>query len=229
MQGVAAKNDASYDLSTALHACVAAAAVVVALVGVQLDRPAPWPATTPRPDCGHGVEERREQATVVHVGGGQRDGERDPLPVGKDVVLRARLPFVRRVPADGRAPPLPGDSCCPGPPGSSRSGPPPRAGRAWPDATSSTRPGAATRAGGASTSRLSRTRAPSGAVSRGCRRAARTESRSVSRGHPPRGAPPSAARDAGGVAARRSPTTYPSRAVSCRRATRRSLSCETVS
>jgi len=105
---VAAKNDASYDLSTALHACVAAAAVVVALVGVQLDRPAPWPATTPRPDCGHGVEERREQATVVHVGGGQRDGERDPLPVGKDVVLRARLPFVRRVPADGRAPPFAG-------------------------------------------------------------------------------------------------------------------------
>jgi hypothetical protein len=49
--------------------------------------------------------------------------------------------------------------------------------------------------------------------------------RSSTQGRPP----PSAARDAGGVAAPRSPTTYPSRAVSCRQATRRSLSCETVS
>ncbi len=95
-------------LDPALDAGVAAAAVVVALVGVELRGPAPRASAAPCADRDDRVEQRHEHAAVVDVRRRHRDGERDPLPVDEEVVLRARLALVGRVRADVRAPPFAG-------------------------------------------------------------------------------------------------------------------------
>lgn len=95
--------DAVLDPATAAR--LATAQVVVALVRVELGRPASWSAAAPRPERRDGVEHRLEHPTVVQVRGSHLDGERYPLAVDHKMLLRARLALVRGVPAD-LAPPF---------------------------------------------------------------------------------------------------------------------------
>jgi hypothetical protein len=88
----------------ARDAFVATAAIVVALVGVQLRDPTARPPAPAGPYGHHRIEQWREQATVMDIRRGYRDGERDALAVGEEVVLRAGLPLVGRVAPDIGAP-----------------------------------------------------------------------------------------------------------------------------
>ena len=87
----------------AAMAGLAAAAVVVGLVGVQLARSSARPPRAP-PDRRHGVERRLQQAAVVDVGPAQGKGERDAVRVDENVTLAARLGPVGRVRAGEFAP-----------------------------------------------------------------------------------------------------------------------------
>ena len=94
----AASCDAGLDTSGA--ALAATPAVVVTLVGMQLVRTASWPAVTPAPHAGHGVQRWCQYHAVVAIGTTQRDAERRATGVGDDVPLRARLAAVRRIGPD---------------------------------------------------------------------------------------------------------------------------------
>jgi hypothetical protein len=91
-------------LDPAPGARLAAAAVVVPFVGMQLRGPSARSAAAPGPDRRDGVEQRLEHPAVVDVRRRQRDRERDALPVDEDVVLRSRLALVGRVRADDASP-----------------------------------------------------------------------------------------------------------------------------
>lgn len=69
---------------------------VVAFVGVQLGRAAPWPPRT-LADRRHGIHQRLQQLAVVPVGGGDPQGEGDTVGIDEDVALRTRLAAIRRV------------------------------------------------------------------------------------------------------------------------------------
>ena len=73
------------------------AAMIVALVGVQLVRPAPRATATPCAHTRHRVEGGGQHAAVVAVGSGQRQAERRAVGVHDEVALRARLTPIRRV------------------------------------------------------------------------------------------------------------------------------------
>jgi hypothetical protein len=62
--------------------------VVVAPVGQQRVRPAPWTAD-PAADGRHPIEQLLELGDVVAVGAGERPGQRDAAAVYEEVVLAA--------------------------------------------------------------------------------------------------------------------------------------------
>jgi len=76
---------------------------VVALVGVQLGRAAPWPART-LADRRHGIDQRLQQLAIVPVGRRDLQGEWDAIGIDEDVTLGARLAAIRRVRASLLAP-----------------------------------------------------------------------------------------------------------------------------
>src|SRR6185437_16146715 len=82
----------------------AALPVVVALVGVRLVGPMPWPPAPPGLQRGDRVEHRLEHHRVVDVGGAHAAGERDPVGVRNNMLLRARFAFIRRILAGAPAP-----------------------------------------------------------------------------------------------------------------------------
>ncbi len=77
--------------------------VIVAFVGVQLDR-ATTRSTAPAPYTGNGVQGRGQHHAVVSVGTRQRHAERRAIPVDHKMALRARFAAIRRVRADLRSP-----------------------------------------------------------------------------------------------------------------------------
>src|SRR3712207_6805343 len=83
-----------------------AARGVVALVGVQLIWALAWPAWLARraPDRLDGVHHILEDLRVVDVCGAEHYGERDALPVGNKMALRARFAAIRRILSDLLAP-----------------------------------------------------------------------------------------------------------------------------
>jgi hypothetical protein len=85
-------------------ALLAAAAVVVSLVGVELARPAPGPATMAGPDRWHGIQRQSQQAAVVAVGPAERQAKRRAAGVRDEVALGARLAAIRRVRSDRLTP-----------------------------------------------------------------------------------------------------------------------------
>jgi hypothetical protein len=87
----------------ALAAGPAAARVVVPFIGVQLGRALARPSRA-LTDGRHGVEQRLEEATVVHVRGAEQERERDAAGVDQDVALGPRLAAVGRVGAGEFAP-----------------------------------------------------------------------------------------------------------------------------
>ena len=85
-------------------AFLAAAAMVIGLVGVELARPAPRAATMAGPDRRHGVQGRGQHTAVVAVGAAERQAKRRTTGVRDKVALGARLAAIRRVRSDFRAP-----------------------------------------------------------------------------------------------------------------------------
>ena len=75
--------------------------VVVALVEAEVAR-STW---TTRRAKRNSVERLSSEPLVVDIGAGQRDGDRDAAPVGKDVALRAKLSTICRI-GSGEAPPF---------------------------------------------------------------------------------------------------------------------------
>ena len=94
--------DTRYD--PADSAFLAAAAVVVGFVGVQLAGPMAWAATAARAYRRDRVERRNELGAVVGVAPGQDNAERCAAGINDEVALRARLAPVGRVRADRRPP-----------------------------------------------------------------------------------------------------------------------------
>lgn len=76
---------------------------VVALVGVQLGRSAPWPAHT-LADRRHSIDQRLKQFAVVPVGRRDPQSEWNAVGIDEDVPLGARLAAIRRVRAGLLAP-----------------------------------------------------------------------------------------------------------------------------
>lgn len=78
-------------------------AVVVALVGVQFRREPPVGAAvgTDGRDAAH---ERLKVLAVMHVGAGDPQGERQPIPVGDQVDLRSRVAAIGRIRSRQRPP-----------------------------------------------------------------------------------------------------------------------------
>src|SRR5512143_2462444 len=74
----------------ALPAGVAAARIVVSLVGMQLVRATPRPAHA-LPNRRHGVDQGLEKLTVVRVGRAETDREWDAVAIDDDVALAARF------------------------------------------------------------------------------------------------------------------------------------------
>jgi hypothetical protein len=85
------------------EAGVAAAAMIIGFVGMQLVRPAARPARLAW-DGWHGVEQVLEGPAVVRVGAAQQESERDAAPVGQKVALGACLAAVCRVRPGSGAP-----------------------------------------------------------------------------------------------------------------------------
>src|SRR4051812_4539836 len=77
--------------------------IVIALVRVQLARPAP-PAPTPGADRRNGLHLRDEHGAVMGVGGADRHRQRQSAAVGEHVQLGAGLAAIDRVRAGQRAP-----------------------------------------------------------------------------------------------------------------------------
>ena len=84
-------------------ALTAAAAVVVAFVGVELVRPTARSSVTPA-NRRHSVEGGRHHAAVMSVGPAERQAKRRALAIDDQVPLRARLASVRRIGPGLRAP-----------------------------------------------------------------------------------------------------------------------------
>lgn len=80
-----------------------AACEVVALVRMQLGRPAARPAAL-APHIGQGIDQLLEDHRVVPVGAGHAEHQRDALAVRDEVALAAQLASVRGVGARVRAP-----------------------------------------------------------------------------------------------------------------------------
>ena len=89
--------------NAALGQVSAAARQVIGLVGVQLGRAPARPAPA-LPDRRHRVDQLREGNTVVSVGGGETECQRDAVRVREDVPLRSRTAPVGRVRAGAFAP-----------------------------------------------------------------------------------------------------------------------------
>ena len=83
--GLAASDDRFYP---SLPDEAAVFVVVVAPVGQQRVRPAPWTAD-PAADGRHPIEQLLELGDVVAVGAGERPGQRDAAAVYEEVVLAA--------------------------------------------------------------------------------------------------------------------------------------------
>jgi hypothetical protein len=97
----APSGDAGLDLAAATS--VAAAAVVIGLVGVQLVRPASRSAALAA-DRRDGVDQRLEWHAVVDVCAGQEEPERNPAAVGDQMALGAWSASVGRVRPRSRTP-----------------------------------------------------------------------------------------------------------------------------
>ena len=89
-------------------ALLAAAAVVVTLVSVQLRRSLAWPPTAPGPPAGHGIQGRCQHHAVVAVGTAQRQAKWRAAGIGDQMALRGGPAAVRRVGPDLRPPFLAG-------------------------------------------------------------------------------------------------------------------------
>ncbi len=89
-------------------ALLAAAAVVVTLVSVQLRWSLARPPTAPGPHAGHGVQGRCQHHAVVAVGTAQRQAKWRAAGIGDQMALRAGPAAVRRVGPDLRPPFLAG-------------------------------------------------------------------------------------------------------------------------
>ncbi len=113
----AASRDAGLD--AAGTAFPAAAAVVVALVGVQLVRAPAWSPASSGPHARHGVQRGHQHHAVVPVGPAQGNAERRAAGIGDKMAFRARPAAIRRVRADLGAPFLPPGWRCRARPGSS--------------------------------------------------------------------------------------------------------------
>jgi len=87
----------------ALAASQAAALGVIRLVGVQLVWPTPRPAELAF-ERHHCIEQFGQRHAVMHIGACQDKGQRQPIAVGQQVALCARLASVRRIRACGCAP-----------------------------------------------------------------------------------------------------------------------------
>ena len=96
-------------LDPALDAGVAAAAVVVPLIGVQLIGTTAGAPASAGPDRNYGVEQWLEHAALVHVCRRHRGSEREALAVDEEMVLAAGPPLVGRV-RDDVAPPFRGQA-----------------------------------------------------------------------------------------------------------------------
>ena len=84
-------------------ACLAAAVMIVGLVGMQLVGPPARPATLAG-NGGNGVDEILEWRAVMDIGAGQEKSQRDALPVRRQVAFCARPAAIRWVGAGGKAP-----------------------------------------------------------------------------------------------------------------------------
>src|SRR5688500_1527767 len=95
-QALACVNPASCNagLDAACAAGLAAARVVVALVGVQFVRPLAR-SSAPLANRRDGIQHRFEHFGVVQIGGGMRYGERDTLTVDHKMALRTRFAAIR--------------------------------------------------------------------------------------------------------------------------------------
>lgn len=82
---------------------VATAAVIVGFVGVQLVGPLPRASAfaADRRNC---IDQGFERHAVVDVGAGQQNGQRDALPIRREMAFRAGPPAVRGVRPRGVAP-----------------------------------------------------------------------------------------------------------------------------
>lgn len=78
----------------------AAAAMIIALVGVKLVRALAWPTAVSGAHAWHGVERGNQHHAVVPVGAAQRDAKRRAASVRDEVALRAGPAAIRRVWAD---------------------------------------------------------------------------------------------------------------------------------
>lgn len=81
----------------------AATSKVIALVDMQLVRPAPGPTTTAA-HCWQGIDQFLEHYRVMAIGARDAEDQRDALAVGDDVALAAELAPVRRAGAGVLAP-----------------------------------------------------------------------------------------------------------------------------
>ncbi len=91
--GDAAAGDAGGDPAVSQLAPVHV--VVVAAVGEQLARLAPW-SSAPAPDRGNRIEQREKLGDVVAVPSGEGDGQGDAAGVADQVVLGTGTPAVDR-------------------------------------------------------------------------------------------------------------------------------------
>ena len=112
----------------------AAAAVVVALVGMQLRWSLARPPTVSGPHARHRVQGRCQHHAVVAVGPAQRDAKRRAADIRDQVALRARPAAVRRVGPNLHPPFWRPGWHCPAPPDSSSGHPHPAAVPAAPGA-----------------------------------------------------------------------------------------------
>ena len=85
-------------------ALLAAAAMIVGLVGVQFAGPAARASPSSSPNARYGIQGGGQHATVVAVGAAECQAQRRAAGVRDEVTLGARLATIRRVGADLRAP-----------------------------------------------------------------------------------------------------------------------------
>ncbi len=97
----AASGDPWHDVSA--PAGITAAAVIVGFVGVQLVGPLPGTSRFAA-DGGNCIDQRFERHAVVDVGAGQQNGQRDTLPIRREMAFRAGPPAIRGVRTRGVAP-----------------------------------------------------------------------------------------------------------------------------
>ena len=84
-------------LDATLAAFVATSTIIIALVGMQLDRTLPWTAMPTAAHRGDGVQRLGQHHAVMPVGAAQDNAEWRAVSVDDKMAFRARLATIRRV------------------------------------------------------------------------------------------------------------------------------------